>query len=213
MVQRVVLALLLLGTAAGFAKDDSQATQQILEKTITRGLEILRNEELGDSGKLAAFDPVLAEACHLELMAKLALGRAGWTALSEAEQEEYVPLFADLLKNSYYGKISQMEVDGFAVEYLSNEATGRGKRSLKALMQTKASKVEVLYKFADRDGRWAIYDVELDGISLVASYRSQFNDYLALHSAQELLAELKSGDSAFAKDDDTALVPQDPPGR
>lgn len=186
----------------------ADATQKLLEKTVNNGIEILRNQSWDNARKLAEFDRVMEEACHLELMGKLALGRKGWFALSEKERKEFVKAFADLIKRSYYGKLAQLDPSAFSAEYLANESFKGNRRRLKALMKTDTQEVEVVYLFCERDERWAVYDLEVEGISLVASYCSQFGDYLARHTAQELLAEIKSIESQFLPQPGAELAPQ-----
>lgn len=194
----VVPVLALAGRAGD---DDAAAVRKALQRTIDAGVEILRDKTLDDAGRLARFDTVLAEACHLELMAKLALGKGGWAVFDDAQRESFVASFRDLIKRSYYGKVAQQDMESFAVEYTANEEIAKGKRSLAAMMKTRTSRIEVVYKFYVRDNIWRIYDVEVEGISLIASYRSQFDDFLANRTAAELLAEMKKSESCFLPDD------------
>jgi phospholipid transport system substrate-binding protein len=197
MKKRVsVLAALCL--TAIFCRGDAQSeTRTILSRTIDQGIAILKNKGTPDDEKLKAYDRLLTENCHTELMAMLALGRSGWSALSEAQRKEFVAAFLSVMTRSYYNKLNQVDLSHVAVEYGENVAAGDSKRTLRTVMKNSGEGFKVDYKFALRNGAWGIYDLEVEGISLIASYRSQFTDFLKSRSAAELLNELKSNNSRF----------------
>jgi phospholipid transport system substrate-binding protein len=169
---------------------------------------ILKDPQLDRAGKQKQFDGLLEESGHLELMAKLALGKNGWESLSEADRPAFVKSFTDVVKRSYYDKLADQDTATFSTEYTGNESLGKGKRALTAVMKSANTQIAVIYKLCLRDERWGIYDVEVEGISLIASYRAQFDDYLAKHAPAELIAELKKGGGAFAAAKRDAETPQ-----
>jgi len=177
--------------------DAGEDTRKMLEATIDRGIEILKNKASSDEEKLKAYDALLTEKCHTELMAMLALGRTGWTALNASQRQEFIAAFLSVMTRSYYNKLSQVDVSNVAVDYKENIEVSESRRTLRTVMKNSGDGFNVDYKFALRDGDWAIYDLEVEGISLVASYRSQFNDFMKTKSAVELLNELKNNNRKF----------------
>ncbi len=184
--------------AASICRADAQnETHNILSRTIDQGIAILNNRSTRDDEKLKAYDRLLTDNCHTELMAMLALGKSGWSAFNEAQRKEFVSAFLTVMTRSYYNKLRQVDVSHVAVEYRENVESGDNKRTLRTVMKNSGEVFSVDYKFALRNGTWGIYDLEVEGISMIASYRSQFTDFLKNKSATDLLDELKNNNSRF----------------
>ncbi len=202
MKKRTLLCVALCLTAFFCRADAQRETHKILSRTIDRGIAILKDTRATDDEKLKAYDRLLTDNCHVELMAMLALGRAGWTALSAGQQKEFIAAFLAVMTRSYYNKLGRVDVSHVSVDYGENIDAGANKRTLKTVMKNSGSGFNVDYKFALRNDAWGIYDIEVEGISLIASYRSQFTDFLKSRPAAELLDELKNNNTRF----DTASV-------
>jgi phospholipid transport system substrate-binding protein len=117
------------------------------------------------------------------------LGRH-WQAATPAEREELVQLFTALLERSYLGRIEQFTGERIAVvgETLDGElATVRTR-----LVSKSGTETSVDYRLHRAGDRWMAYDVSVEGVSLVASYRSQFNKIIQASSAQALVKRLRA---------------------
>lgn len=197
-MKKATVLFLSLGLAALCCRaDDKDKTGQILKCTIDRGIEILKNKETGDEEKLKAYDELLTKNCHTELMAMLALGKEGWTAFTAEQRKEFVSAFLNVMTRSYYNKLNQVDVSNVSVEYRENIKVSDSKRTIKTVIKNSGEGFNVDYKFALRGSDWGIYDLEVEGISLISSYRSQFTDFLKTRSAADLLNELKNGSDKF----------------
>jgi phospholipid transport system substrate-binding protein len=174
-----------------FAQDAETITQDMLKHTIDRSTSILSDEETTVEQKQDAFDVLLLEVCQSDLMTKLALGRAGWVELSEEQRKEFISVFIQVLTRSYYNKMEMADISSVNISYTGNEKLSANKRKLTTVIADDVSSYRVEYMFANYGGRWGIYDMSIDGISLLTSYRSQFADNLKNHSAIELLEELR----------------------
>jgi phospholipid transport system substrate-binding protein len=121
-------------------------------------------------------------------MGKLALGRTHWPKLTNPQREKFTQLFAKRLKDSYREKIS-LYTDEKA---LLNPAI-RKKKAIFIPMQlmSKDKKIDMLYKLRKVDERWKIYDVEIQGVSIILTYRSQFNDILRKGTVEDILSQLE----------------------
>ncbi|MFO7937171.1 MAG: ABC transporter substrate-binding protein [Kiritimatiellia bacterium] len=191
-----ITAAVLLGTVFCRAGEQRE-TRKILSLTIDQGIAILKNKESSDEQKLDSFDKLLTEKCHTELMAMLALGKKGWISFSPEQRKEFVSAFLKIMTRSYYNKLKQVDVSRVSVDYKENVKTGKSKRILKTVMSNSSEGFKVNYKFALRKGEWRIYDLEVEGISLIASYRSQFTDFLKTKSPADLLSELRDDSAKF----------------
>lgn len=121
-------------------------------------------------------------------MAKRSLG-IYWKERTHDEQKEFVKLFTVLLENTYMDKI----------ESYSGEKIVYSKETVEdqyALVETKIitkqdTEVSVNYWMFNTSGRWFVYDITVEGISLVKNYRTQFSEIMARSSYQELLKKLQ----------------------
>ncbi|MDT8390664.1 MAG: ABC transporter substrate-binding protein [Lentisphaeria bacterium] len=190
------LALLFFPLCACLA-DGEKETREILEKTIDKGVAILKDTSLDNDTRINAFDTLLNESCHLDLMAMLSLGKTHWMAFTPEQREEFIKSYTRLIVRSYYEKIKQVDTTDIAVTYTKNEAVSKTKRELEATMRAGETILNVVYKFTMRNTGWGVYDVEIEGVSLIVSYRSQFNDFLATRPPEELLSELAKDDNGF----------------
>ena len=193
----VILGLALFLTAGLCRADAKIETEKILKETINQGIEILKNKETNDDQKLKAFDILLQGSCHTGLMSMLVLGKKGWGAFNSGQRNEFTASFVKLLTRTYYSKLKQADVTDVEIEYKENIEVSKSKRLIKTVMGESGEGFEVDYKFGLRKGRWAFYDMEVEGISLIASYRSQFTDFLKTKSPAELLKEMKSNQQKF----------------
>lgn len=191
------LTLTLFATMALAQEDAKQITQAIMERTLNQGIAILKESQTTDAQKLSAFDGLLEESCHTDLISMLALGKTGWAALDAQQRVEFTKAFFELVKRTYYAKLSQLDVSNVTIVYKENAELSATKRNITTTMKNTGSGFSVDYKFALRNERWAIYDMEVEGISLIASYRSQFDDFLKTKSSVELIKSLESKDQNF----------------
>jgi phospholipid transport system substrate-binding protein len=120
-----------------------------------------------------------------------ALG-AHWNARTPQEREEFAKLFADLLDRAYVGKIDVYQ--GEKVSYIGETMDGETATVKTRIVTKNGTPVPVDYRMHTRDGRWAVYDVIIEGVSLVANYRSQFNKVVQTESYQALVEKLRARD-------------------
>ncbi len=121
-------------------------------------------------------------------MAKRSLGQ-NWKELTPAQQKEFVDLFATLLENSYAGKIESYNNE--KIVYLKEVVDGDYAEVKSRIITTKRDEFSLDYRLL-RDGeRWKVYDVVIEGVSLVSNYRSQFNKIIKAHGYPELVKKMK----------------------
>ena len=127
-----------------------------------------------------------------ELIAKRATGRYHWeNSFTSQQRQEFTDLFAEFLGNNYLTQINGT-VKGLKVEYIDEMLDDSGKR---AKVRTKVpgdnGDVAVEYSMGLRDGKWKIYDVYVEGVSLVQNYQSQFRSLFEKESATQVIDRLK----------------------
>jgi phospholipid transport system substrate-binding protein len=127
--------------------------------------------------------------------ARRALGRH-WSARTPQEQEEFVRLFADLLERAYLSRIEQYQ--GEKVRYAAETIDGPEAVVKTLIVTPQGSEVPVDYRMRLADGRWLVYDVNIEGVSLVANYRTQFNRIVQTESYESLVRKLRARDATPA---------------
>ena len=127
--------------------------------------------------------------------AKRSLGRH-WQLRTPAERKEFVDLFADLLERSYLSKIELY--NGEKIVYLGDTVDGDYATVRTKLMTKQGTEIPVEYKMVRHADRWIVYDVVIEGVSLIANYRTQFNKIIQTSSYQELVRKMKSKQAEFS---------------
>lgn len=193
-VVTITLVVVILSFAA-VAADHSDEVVTLLKTKTDAILGILNQTGLAKTEKrqqvLAVVDPVI----NFPLMAKLTLGKDNWARLSPEERVRFVDLFVERLKTSYLDKTSLYADLAITYEKAVEEA---GKVSVPTRLKTKDKVIEVIYRFYSTEGQWQVYDVEIEGVSFIKSYRSQFDEILRNGTVNDLFAELNKTEAVSA---------------
>jgi phospholipid transport system substrate-binding protein len=195
MKHRMVIAIaavLVMATAAA-AGEPTEA----LKKRIDRVIVLL--DEPGD--RRAEIRKAADEIFDFEEIARRALG-PHWNARTPEERREFVTLFTDLLERSYMSRIESGR--GGKVLYTGETVSGDEATVRTRIITPQRTEVPADYRMHRKDNRWQIYDVSIEGISLVNNYRSQFNAVIQSSSYRALVERLRS------KETDTAASPGSP---
>jgi len=121
-------------------------------------------------------------------MSRRALGRH-WTDRTPAEREEFVRLFTDLIARSYIGKIDRYA--GESIAYVGERVDGEEASVRSQVVTAKGSKIPVEYRLHRANDVWTAYDVLIENVSLVGTYRSQFDRIIKAESFATLLRRLR----------------------
>ena len=121
-------------------------------------------------------------------MSRRALGRH-WTDRTPAEREEFVRLFTDLIARSYIGKIDRYA--GESIAYVGERVDGEEASVRSQVVTAKGSKIPVEYRLHRANDAWTAYDVLIENVSLVGTYRSQFDRIIKAESFATLLRRLR----------------------
>ena len=123
--------------------------------------------------------------------AKRALGRH-WQGLAEKDRQEFTSLFTDLIERAYISKIERYS--GERIAY-AGEAMDGGLATVRTRFVTKqGTEVPVDYRMQQRGDRWLVYDVSVEGVSLINNYRTQFDKIIQTSSYAELVRKMKAAE-------------------
>jgi phospholipid transport system substrate-binding protein len=120
--------------------------------------------------------------------ARRALG-PHWSARTPEEQREFVAIFADLLDRAYLSRIDLYQ--GEKVRYTNEVVDGDLAAVTTVLVTPKGTIIPVEYRMHRANGRWLVYDVVIEGVSLVANYRTQFNRVVRTESYGALVQKMR----------------------
>ena len=188
----VILAItLIFGSSFAFAQE--HPAQSMVVSSITTMLDVLKNERDRIKAEPAYLqsrvDELIVPNLDFSTMTKLAVGKF-WRKADAAQKTELVVEFKTLLLNTYTGALTQYS--GESIEFEPFRAEERDDRAVvrSTFSQSGGSDVPVIYKLRDKDG-WGIYDIEVNSISLVTSYRSAFANEISNGGIAGLIETLK----------------------
>jgi phospholipid transport system substrate-binding protein len=183
----LAFAVLLAVAAPAIAGPPTDQLRQRVDEVV----RVLDDPSLkGKTGpRRAAVRKISEEIFDYPDTARRALG-PHWNARSPEEQREFVALFADLLDRAYFSKIDRYQ--GEKVRYGAETING-SEAIVKTMIITQAgTEVPVDYRLHQAGGRWLVYDVNIEGVSLVSNYRTQFNKIVQTESYQSLIQKLRA---------------------
>jgi phospholipid transport system substrate-binding protein len=151
-------------------------------------VRILENPALDQAQRRAEIRAIALEAFDVVEAARRALG-PHWPKRSPAEREEFAGLFQGLLERGYLSRIG--EYGGERVQYVGERIDGDYGTVRAQIVTSKGTQVPVEARVLKRGDRWLMYDVLIENVSLVASYRSQFDRVIRTSSYEELVRRLK----------------------
>jgi phospholipid transport system substrate-binding protein len=194
----VVLGVIWLGLSSlAAAGEPTDVVKQITDRV----LKILEDPQLQGPEKQDERQRQLRQiserAFAWEEMARRALA-VHWRERSPQERQEFVQLFRDLVERTYMNRLEQASKEKQDILY-----TGERIEDSRAVVSTKAvttrrTEVPLEYRLIKGAGGWQIYDVLIEGVSLINNYRSQFNEIIRSSSYKDLVQKMRSRDESVA---------------
>ena len=203
MIRRLVsglaaAGLLILSTAPGIW---AATAQEQLKGAIDRVVSTLDSPAMKGEGKAderrAAVRQIANEIFDFGEIARRSLGRY-WQPLSEAQRAEFVGLFGDLLERSYISKIELY--GGEKIVYSGERMDGDLAIVSTKIITKNGTEVPIDYRLFRRGDRWLVYDVNIEGISLVSNYRTQFNKIIQSNGYNTLVDRMKAKQTGSLED-------------
>lgn len=169
-----------------------------LRAGIDRVYKILGDPELAGDTKVTQRRTAIVSVAHeifdFGEMAKRALGQH-WAPRTPAERGEFVRLFTELVQHSYISKVDQHGAEKMTVQ--GEKVDGDYAVVRTTLPLGPGREMPIDYRMHSTDDRWQVYDLSIDGISLVGNYRAQFNKIIRTSSYEALVAKFKSHRTEF----------------
>lgn len=196
----ILIAALTITLSASFVSADSPG--KLIVAKIEEGIKVLKEPSLQGIDKFSLRREKLWETVSPILdfteTSKRALG-PHWLKLSPEERETYTNAFVAVLKNIYLSKSDSYQ--GERIEFVREIISGnRGK--VRTIFHTAdGKKVIIDFSMHKKNNEWKVYDLQVEGVSIISNYRSQFNSILAKGTFEELMEKLLKKQNEFAEID------------
>jgi len=179
--------ILFITVQTGLTSDVTEA-QAILKTKLDATIAVLQKKDLDTQKKNEQLVEIVTPMFDFHLMAKLSLGRKYWPGLSEEKKDEFTDLFIKRLRASYLEKISLYTDEKV---FFKTPVQDKRKVSIPTEIISKNNRISMIYKMFKSKNDWKIYDFEIEGVSIISTYRSQFDQILSKGTIDELMKRLE----------------------
>src|SRR5262245_16688756 len=190
------IALCLVGPllpATATAVTATEAVRSSMEQLV----RVLEDQELKKADQASErrqqLQKIFNDRFSYEEMSKRSLG-AQWNNLNEAQRQQFVDLFRQLLARTYTGTIEGYS--GERIQILSEQNEG-DYAEVRTKLVSRKGEIPINYRLLNKSGEWRVYDIVVDGISMVSNYRAQFNKIIQSSSYEDLVEKLKNKSEVF----------------
>lgn len=176
----------------------AESPMESLRTNITHTLSVLEEDNLQTKFEASQEDRILSELRQMfdfQAFSRGALG-ASWRRFSPEQKAEFSDLFAQIAARAYLSKLDNQSIQDFQIEYLQETMlkttrSGKKRADVTTTIEYNGQSVPVAYRmFNTNEAGWKVYDVRIEGISMVANYRKQYQQ--RFHSKpSELIEELR----------------------
>ncbi len=188
MLKRFLLVL----TASIFMASVAWATPtDDVKKTVDEVVRIVSDKEMkkNETKRRQALKKSISTIFDYSEMAKRSWANIG-TQRTAAEKKQFTDLFATLLENSYAGKIESYNNE--KIVYIKEIVDGDYAEVKSKVVTANRDEFTLDYRLIKQNGKWMVYDVVIEGVSLVSNYRSQFNKIITANGYDKLVKKLQT---------------------
>lgn len=180
-------ALILLAALALPAAAQNASPKTRVETTVNAILEILRDDSLGTEEARDLMRVEIGKTFDARAMSQSVLS-TNWRDATEAQQDEFQALFMQTLENTYMGRLEAYTNE--TVEFRSEEIDNN-RATVETVVLTGGNEIPINYKLRLRSDGWFVYDVEVENVSMVSSYRETYRSVVRRDGLDGLLAQLR----------------------
>ena len=163
-----------------------------VEATVNRVLDVLRDSKLKSPAakekKKEKLRIIYKDMFDEIEFSKRTLTR-NWNKLNPSQRVEFVNLFEQVLEKSYIDKI--LDYSDEKIDFYKESMLSENQAEIQTRIITSSKEIPIFYRMILKDGKWKVYDVVVENVSLVQNYRTQFNDILGKNTPEQLLDILR----------------------
>jgi len=169
--------------------DETAAVKKDAQQRINAVIDHIRDKSLDKKTRNEKIIAAIAPMFDFSQMAKLSMGKKNWSLMNPAQRQEFIDLFSVRLQESYLEKLDLYTDEEVVVDQAE---LVKNRIHVSSHLVAKDDKIEMIYKFFKKKNQdWKVYDVEIMGVSIVQTYRSQFAGILKNQSIEDLLQRLR----------------------
>jgi phospholipid transport system substrate-binding protein len=184
----ILLGVLLILPLQVLAGDAKETVKGQIDKMLTT-MQTPEFKGLGRDAKLTEISAIINEVFDYQELSRRTLGRE-WKKFSPDQQKEFVTLFEKLLQGIYADRILAYTHE--KIEFGKETELRKGQTEVESyIITTDNKKVPLFYRMTNKSGQWRVYDVVIEGISMVKNYRGQFREILSKKKPEDLLQTLR----------------------
>ncbi len=189
MNRLIVICLIVLLTASTALASVTDTVRSAVNDVITIVSSPDMKKKNNEQRRRSAIKKAIANVFDSEEMARRAMGKH-WNQRTPQERKQFVDLFATLLENSYAGKIESYNNE--RIVYTREQVDGTYAEVKSKVITPKHDEYTLDYRLIQKGNRWVVYDVIIEGVSLVSNYRTQFNKIISSSGYPELVRKLQT---------------------
>lgn len=163
-----------------------------VEASVNQVLDVLKDPKLkGEEAKSVKTEKlrVIYKGMFDEMEFSRRTLTRNWKNFTPAERREFVELFEQVLEKSYLDKI--LDYSDEKIVFHKENMIAKDKAEVQSKIVTSSKEIPIDYRLILKDGKWKVYDVVVENVSLVQNYRTQFNEILADGTPEQLLKILR----------------------
>ena len=189
----VACALLIVGFVPPVAAE--QSPRDVVQSTSDQVLAVLAEKDLSKQERRDKVRAIVLRSVDFETLSRLVLAR-NWTRFSPAQQQEFMQEFQDHLAATYGRRLDDYRNEKVAIVGDRQEPNGDWTVRSKILRGGGSNDINVDYRLRQSNGEWKVIDFIVEEVSMVANFRSQFQDIVASGGPEKLLKLLKEKTAA-----------------
>src|SRR5262245_45824663 len=189
----VACALLIVGSIAPVAAE--QSPREVVQSTSDQVLAVLAETDLSKEARRDKVRAIVLRSVDFETLSRLVLAR-NWSRFSPEQQQEFMREFQDHLATTYGRRLEDFHNERVGILGDRQEPNGDWTVKSKILRGGGSNDIEVDYRLRQTNGQWKVIDFIIEEVSLVANFRSQFQDIVASGGPEKLLRLLKEKTAA-----------------
>jgi phospholipid transport system substrate-binding protein len=190
--QLVGVSLIMFFVMTPTIQADASTPLDSIQKQVNRLLDVLRDPSFKalptEKEKTDKIWPIVDEIFDYRELSKRALSR-NWRKLDKEQRREFTELFSKLLGNIYMGRL--LKYTDEKVTFDQEKMLSKNKAEVETTIVTASAEIPINYRMFLKNGEWRVYDVVIEGISMVVNYRNQFQQILAKQTPEEFLKMLR----------------------
>ncbi len=163
--------------------------EEKLRTSVGKVFTVLSDKELTMDQKKIKVVEITDSVFGYPLMAKLSLGKKHWSKFNSKQRSEFTSLFTELFQDFYVDKLDLFSDE--KIQFQPPVLVNKKKVQIPTVLISKEKEYSMQYKMAKTKNGWRIYDIEIEGVSLIHTYRSQYNHILENGEIEDLLTKMR----------------------